>query len=72
MFQQFLGLKPAGDLRIYAVLEPTGHYDEPWIVKCIACSFTATSENHTTAVKVANWHDRAHDTANERQANRCG
>jgi len=67
MFQQLLGLKPPGDLRIYAVLEPTGYMDDPWIVTCIACNFTATSENHRAAVRVAQWHDRAHDTAAERQ-----
>jgi len=67
MFQQFLGLKPTGDLRIYAVLEPTGRIDDPWIVRCIACPFTATKPNHQAAVKVAHWHDQAHDVANERK-----
>jgi hypothetical protein len=66
MFQQFLDLGPKGDLRIYAVLHPTGLMDDPWIVSCIACPFTATKENHQAAVKVATWHDRAHDIANER------
>ena len=66
MFQQFLGLKPIGDLRIYAVLEPTGRHDDPWFVRCLACPFTATTPNHQAAVKVAARHDQTHDGANER------
>jgi len=68
MFQQFLGLKPAGDLRIYAVLEPTGQMDDPWLVRCIACAFQATAAHHQAAVKLAAWHDRTHDVSNERTA----
>ena len=68
MFQQFLGLHDRA-MRIYAVLEPTGRMDDPWIVKCLQCPFYEIKPNHVAAVKLATWHDRAHDIDNERQAN---
>lgn len=68
MFQQFLDLGPKGDLRIYALLHPTGLMDDPWIVTCNTCAFTATKPDLVSAQRVAKWHDQAHDVDNERRS----
>ena len=60
MFQQWLAINPHAT-RMYAGLYPTGAWADPCLVKCSACTYTATAPNWTEAARLAFAHDWKHD-----------